>query len=138
MSRVDQFYADHIAKQTPLGAYRAPTEVNERTAQLNTLKHYLHQASLVVDSLLSTPAKLYTDKQAADVAWSTKRGDYVVSYAPEFQGDPKECAFPPGFDAQGELLRSDCEACVHQLNHPHPMMAEALRERDEHSPEDQL
>ena len=89
MSRVNELYADHLAKQTPTGAYQAPPEppFDDYKAWLETAKaHSRHVTDCIGKAIdahenrASTDhgqaRKLYDEQTARDVECSAKRDGY--------------------------------------------------------------
>ena len=144
MSLVDQLYADHLAKQTPTGAYRSTAVPGDS----NPLRDLLHAQALIssaihalskqsvtastqrghpgdVDTLGRTSEglakRLHDQALAADVAWSAKRGDYPAPSDWCVHVTPAAWANP-----QAENLRAYGIGDVpHESRHP--MAAEADR-----------
>ena len=119
----DNLYADHEerkarARQTPVGAYRAPTEMPESERKLRTALAYVnHARDLIRDALGDNEPKAQREaKIAYDVATEEGR---VPKWDPAW-------AKAPNCDG---LSARDVRA-------PHPMAAEALRQADEFGRDD--
>lgn len=73
----DNLYADHLAKQEPTGAYRAPSEIDEVEALLKTAHAHMRHAAECIDKALAAHIRSRSKRLIALMtAEAQARGEY--------------------------------------------------------------